>query len=215
MPNFLFPSPSFSSWEDQVHPGRGGWWPPASSALHRAGWTTGCGWAGDGVEGDSQVSCWSECLLNIYIYIYTRIYRAVGSIQSGTSCFTVLVHSVEHNPLWIRVFCMFREIGWTLVNSQSTLICSRSVVPVLWDQEMGGGKLPHGQNSDSGSEKMKCGCNSVVQNVSAESGFSYFTCEVHMWLCYFCWTRISYQVEQKLKITQEGQFIKEISVVSV
>lgn len=95
IPNFLLPPPpSFSSWEDQVHLGRGGWWPPTSSAVHRAGRTTGCGRAGDGVEGDSQVSCWSECRLNkareASVKIHTFFFFFFFYIKSNGQ------HSVRH-----------------------------------------------------------------------------------------------------------------------
>ena len=48
--------PSHPGREDPVHPGRGRRRSPAPAALHRAGRAAGRGRAGDGVEGDRQVS---------------------------------------------------------------------------------------------------------------------------------------------------------------
>lgn len=89
---------SFSSWEDKIHLGRGGRWPPAASALYRAGRTAGCGRTGDGVEGDSQVS---QCHM-------TKMYKVNFTPRIRESVFRhfllpVMVQPVGPNPLWIGV----------------------------------------------------------------------------------------------------------------
>lgn len=65
----VFLSFSLSSGKDQVYPGRGGRWPPTSSAFHRAGRAAVCGRAGDGVEGDRQVSHKAECVFFVFFKV--------------------------------------------------------------------------------------------------------------------------------------------------
>lgn len=123
---------SFSCREDKIHPRRGGRWPPAASALHWAGRTAGCGRAGDGVEGNSQVR--QSHVMKTYKVDFTL--RLRGTILRHFLP-TVMVQSAGPNPLWIGVFCVCWEIGCTPGNSRSALIRSWSGVPALWEQEMG------------------------------------------------------------------------------
>lgn len=108
---------SFSCREDKIHPRRGGRWPPAASALHRAGRAAGCGRAGDGVEGNSQVR--QSHVMKTYKVDFTL--RLRGSIFRHVLP-TVMVQSAGPNPLWIGVFCVCWEIGCTPGNSRSALI---------------------------------------------------------------------------------------------